>query len=398
MDFLKYFGVIFILSVNIALHSCVTDNFDDILNPTSSTHAVRSAKDKGSTFAEPDDKWLVNALQDIAYYLRNHKFNEWDRRFYLDKPSTIPIGFYHAFPEPSLQALHWRVHQNCYKNFYECVKYLFSVIETSPFTRTDDIITTLNKKEITNETSIKELDENCKNALLYTEKSGLPFDTAIEKFQWRTSASYYMCWYTMLGMPALSMLGETCDNFANCLDSTYGNRNRDPRSDDKFSFACAMYSFCPDPCCPLKHVTNVSQCFDSESNPCYIENAKSTDPKHRECRFDRKDNQNFDDIVENKWNVSCYCKDTGFEWKSQFGMCVDTNECVTDQHNCDNVTENCINLPGTFQCICKWGYAFDSHENKCKPKNVLYTTKSEKNVSDEGFFDNLVCFLEYIGF
>jgi hypothetical protein len=61
----------------------------------------------------------------------------------------------------------------------------------------------------------------------------------------QTSASYYMCWYTMNEVPSLAALGESCDNFANCLDSEFGVSNGDPRADDKTPFQCATYSFCP---------------------------------------------------------------------------------------------------------------------------------------------------------
>lgn len=404
MFIFNYISIIIVLCTNMELNLCANEEelgFDDILNPTSSTYSVatKSAEQtQEPTFALPDDKWLVNALQDIAYFLRNHKFNEWDRRKYSNKPKDIFIGFYNSFPDPSLRSLHWKVYKNCYKDFYQCVKYLYSVTETAPFTRRDDIITTLNKKENMSKIPIAELDNDCKKALLYSEKTGLPFDEPKEKFRWRTSASYFMCWYTMLGIPALSMLGESCDNFANCLDPTFGYRNHDPRSDDKFSFACALYSFCPDPCCPLKHVKTASQCYDTKRNPCFTENAQSSEVKYRQCRFDRKDNQNLEGIIANKWNISCHCKEKGFEWKSQFEMCVDVNECTTNKHSCHSVTENCINLPGTFQCICRWGYAYDVVKKRCVKKDILPKPNSKKVNGEVGFLDNLKYFLEYMGF
>lgn len=80
-----------------------------------------------------------------------------------------------------------------------------------------------------------------------------------------------MCWYTMLGTPELALFGEPCDNHANCLD-VYGVNNKDPRADDSKPFACAMYSFCPDHCCPMKHIWYHRDCFQSQENPCYHAN------------------------------------------------------------------------------------------------------------------------------
>jgi len=80
-----------------------------------------------------------------------------------------------------------------------------------------------------------------------------------------------MCWYTMLGVPDLATFGEPCDNHANCLDE-YDVHNKDPRADDTKPYACALYSFCPDHCCPMKHIWYMKDCYQSQSNPCYAEN------------------------------------------------------------------------------------------------------------------------------
>ena len=77
-----------------------------------------------------------------------------------------------------------------------------------------------------------------------------------------------MCWFTMLGTPELTHFGQPCDNHADCL-GIYGAHNKDPRADDRRAFACAIYSFCPDPCCPLKHIWYWNDCFQSEQNPCH---------------------------------------------------------------------------------------------------------------------------------
>ncbi|XP_075980740.1 uncharacterized protein LOC142979596 [Anticarsia gemmatalis] len=367
---LKYIAIIFQL-VYINLNNCVPFE-EDIVIEKSGKKFTTATDFQASDYIESYDKWLERALLDIAYYLRHHKFNEWDRRYYKRKPEPDLVGFYVAFPSPSLKNIHWEVQRHCQEDFLKCVTYLHSVVETAPFTRTDDLITSLNKHFITiNVSSLQDQNEECKKALLYTEKTGLPFGGTREKFLWRTSASYYMCWYAMKGTPALSMLGESCDNFANCLDPIFGNRNHDPRSDDKSSFACAVYSFCPDPCCPLKHVHTLSQCHNSMLNPCYVENVKNSDISTLPCHFNRRDNQNLEHIIANKWNVSCHCQRSGFTWSSRYGMCVDINECMTKQHDCDLNTEDCLNLPGTYQCICKWGYVFDPSNNQCVEQRIL---------------------------
>ncbi|XP_028041891.1 uncharacterized protein LOC114251714 [Bombyx mandarina] len=169
-----------------------------------------------------DETWKTKAIKDIAFYIRNHKFNEWDRRFYRNKTNRNTFGFYTKFPEPSLRSLHWEVHENCYNDFYKCISYIHKVIEVAPFKRRDDTVTILNNNStLVDLNLINKLDQDCKKILFYADKTGLPFDGPQERFIWRVSVSYFMCWYTMRGIADLSILGEPCDNFANCLDPKF---------------------------------------------------------------------------------------------------------------------------------------------------------------------------------
>jgi hypothetical protein len=351
-------------------------------------------------FQVPDEKWTSNALKDIAYSLRHYKFNEWDQRYYEEKPKEHLLGYFDSFPVPILRSLHWKVYKNCENNFYKCITYLHSVITTEPFGRRDDVVTLLSKKDISNKTLIKNLNYECKEAEYNSERNTFPFDSRIEKFQWRTSASYYMCWYTMLGTPVLSMLGEACDNFANCLDPEFGERNHDPRSNDRLAFACAIYSFCPDPCCPLKHIHDHNQCNENKSNPCFNINRKKQTTKASKCTLDKKDNRNLKAIINNKWNVSCDCDIVGFTWKSQYGICVDINECLDEKNMCNNKTEDCFNTLGSYRCICKWGYQFDSNKNNCISSNVLINVDDNLRTikNNNSIVDVMFNLLKYIDF
>ncbi|XP_070544274.1 uncharacterized protein [Ptychodera flava] len=42
-------------------------------------------------------------------------------------------------------------------------------------------------------------------------------------------------------------------------------------------------------------------------------------------------------------------------WDNTFTSCVDIDECAEDLHNCDD-TQECTNLPGTYDCSCPDGY------------------------------------------
>lgn len=71
----------------------------------------------------------------------------------------------------------------------------------------------------------------------------IKFPGPLERYQWRVTASYYMCWFTMKETKILEHLSETCDNFADCLDPRHGPFNEDIRADDNQPYACALYRY-----------------------------------------------------------------------------------------------------------------------------------------------------------
>lgn len=170
----------------------------------------------------------------------------------------------------------------------------------------------------------------------------------------------------------LRHLNENCDNFASCLDVHMLPHNYDVRATDDVPFLCAMYSFCPDPCCPRQHLGNATDCLDIQENPCFETNPAG----QRECIVKRPENRYFRDIILNRWNVTCHCPWTGFVWDSRYGMCVDIDECLTGIHECDPLREACVNLVGTYECACRWGYYL--LDKKCVPSPVLADLKLNK--------------------
>lgn len=110
----------------------------------------------------------------------------------------------------------------------------------------------------------------------------------------------------------------------------------------------------------------------------------------RECTLNREENRDFLDLTTNRINISCQCQARGYEWSSRFGICVDTNECTSGKHHCAwKDGQVCINLPGSYDCACRFGYVYDSKEKSCvvdsvteevlassKPRTKLAKTKS----------------------
>ncbi|XP_077275500.1 uncharacterized protein LOC143904570 [Temnothorax americanus] len=301
-------------------------------------------------------------IRDAAYFIRAHKFHDYDHRYY--KSAEEATGrLYEEFPKPGLRSLHWEVRKHCEASFVECLKYLERIIRLTALRREDDTVMVMREQKwdpVNNTEQILAAQRDCQIAQRRDNLAAVPFQGPIERFQWRTTVSYYMCWYTMLGVPDLATFGEPCDNHANCLDE-YGVYNKDPRADDTKPYACALYSFCPDHCCPMKHIRYMKDCYQSQSNPCYAENR----PAHRKCTLNRDENRDFQALRTNQINVSCECHQRGYEWSSRFGLCVDVNECVRGTHNCTRNSESCLNLPGHYACICRLGYIYNPETRQC---------------------------------
>ncbi|XP_076260111.1 uncharacterized protein LOC143196330 [Rhynchophorus ferrugineus] len=374
---ISYVNIILLL-INYTI-ICISQDIDEnnINNTSTSSFSNTTTTEKDQENVEKTRE----AIKNIAYYLRSHKFNEYDRRYYRSG-LNVPRTYYKQFAKPPLRSLHWEVRMNCEYSFTDCVDYLRGKIKGTALKRQDDttIVALENKwNYMNNSNEISLADMECRRTLKVDFNIAPPFEGPLERYQWRVTASYYMCWYTMNEIVELSHLGERCDNYAFCMDMSYGPMNEDPRADDSIPFACAQYSFCPDPCCANKHLGEVEICWNDEENPCFNENPLG----QRQCLINRSENTEFTDQVLNRWNVSCQCSIAGYTWNSIYGICVDIDECVDDSRGrkCTAEGESCLNLPGSFMCICQWGYYYKSGKGKCIKSDVLDKLKlhSESN-------------------
>lgn len=82
--------------------------------------------------------------------------------------------------------------------------------------------------------------------------------------------------------------------------------------------------------------------------------------------MNRQENQDLLSLLANQINISCECREPGYEWSSRFGLCVDVNECTRGGHGCAmEQGEVCMNLAGGYECVCKFGYVYDDDRGDC---------------------------------
>jgi hypothetical protein len=124
-------------------------------------------------------------------------------------------------------------------------------------------------------------------------------------------------------------------------------------------FACAELSLCPD-ICYAKGVYSVSNANledlkKHETNPC----RNFSDGK---CELSSTENKDFSLLQKGKINVSCECP-KGFKYSTSMSACLEINECLGDNMCQADSAKACLNLVGSFICVCKQGFRFKDDES-----------------------------------
>ncbi|KAJ3666005.1 hypothetical protein Zmor_001465 [Zophobas morio] len=136
------FNVIDCVSSSTSQHGTSTPStIEDQQSPTTVTNSFTSHDDNTTA-----PLWLAEALRDIAYYLRAHKFNEYDRRYEPDA-KLARREYYRSFPRPPLRSLHWEVHKYCDESLIECANYLRKRVKNTGLKRIDDTAAVIHEQQ-----------------------------------------------------------------------------------------------------------------------------------------------------------------------------------------------------------------------------------------------------------
>lgn len=132
----------------------------------------------------PDSSLDKNrVIRDVAYFIRAHKFHDYDRRYYKSAEEAINRP-YEEFPRPGLRSLHWEVRKHCEASFVECLKYLERIIKLTALRREDDTVTIMREHKwnsANNTEQILAAQRDCQMAQRRDNLTMVPFQGPIGK-------------------------------------------------------------------------------------------------------------------------------------------------------------------------------------------------------------------------
>lgn len=220
------------------------------------------------TNKEDYDKFKIK-LKWIGYWLRSHKFTSFDERFNTKKRSVMTPYYHQKFPEPRLRRMNESLALICRSGVTNCVEEIFDAYTLTPeanIFRADPNKYDFDYKNYTETLSLRYASSSRRTLRAIKHE---PFSNKLKLWQFRVTASYFMCFFTLQKLNVLDSFGENCKRISGKVMFTSAGRlyyqysRTDPtpdfRSDDTVPFQCALYSFCPDICCGK---------IDGKSNPC----------------------------------------------------------------------------------------------------------------------------------
>ena len=308
-----------------------------------------------------DNNGLKTNLWVVGTYIAAHKYFGADFRYLTGNIEASDQVFYRKFPSPILRDLHPAVSKACESSAMACVTEVLTKARLSG--------------------SLQHIMKSKENLPTFA-----PFKNNYEEFKYRLTAMYYLCWHTHLEDEFLKFdTGrQSCLSYLNAVDEISAKKRfklvedetpaiEDIR-DEEFKtdpFTCARLWFCPDPCYGKKDKGHFKKRnFKVKGNPCLK-------LKNSECKWKRNGNRNFNDLIRNRFNVTCDCSSDrkGFHWNSRFGICVDIDECYERKSDCPD-NRLCKNTVGSFTCACAKGYAANPETDECERTLTLHQSAS----------------------
>ncbi|XP_071093149.1 uncharacterized protein [Haliotis cracherodii] len=336
---------------SILLISLVYNLQAECLNVTKYDHlASILTRHRAVRDAEFDEalKQYSPVLKKVGLFMAAHKYLAKDVR-YKGRELLGERSYFRHFPIPRLRQLHHVASKACRQGAFRCLQEIHSKVEKFNTTRKP-------------------------GSNLY-----LPFYNKLDLFQYRTTASYFLCMYTLQRnamMRTIHMPGKCLDGFEKTREARKsGVHVNDWRKDD-VEYQCSQIYYCPNPCFGRQNQGNIVSFYHQwhdNGNPC-------RSLKNKKCSWTPGQNSNFESLTRNRFNITCDCSNDrkGFTWNSRFKMCVDIDECYTGKVVCAKGMM-CQNTERSYVCVCKKGKMINKKTQKCEDIVLLPEMKKAKS-------------------
>jgi len=277
-------------------------------------------------------------------------------RKFAQSPNVGRVDFKHFFPKPELP-FHHKVYENCNEDITKCVNFIYEKLQSrAPFLFPV-------KGQRMNDFPITEDNFN----RLLTNNL----------FQFDVTVSYLFCFLSKNKFEGLRKL-PFCkyDVFTEKNNKWPADRYKELKQREELiiepgkdyeiideltswkNFSCSEQSFCPNPCCGFSLDTECAHPICQNAGP------------NRLCSMKNDLNLNLVGMVANSWNVSCKCDDPGYVFRFDVEKCVDSDECEKEPCS-DDKHEECVNMLGTFKCVCQMGYVRNRTTHECYPIEIF---------------------------
>ncbi|ELU04080.1 hypothetical protein CAPTEDRAFT_219561 [Capitella teleta] len=302
---------------------------------------IRSLPERFKNDALNDD--LKFALRQAGSYIRLHKFTDFDRRRFsiqdhmlnkFGKGASRPTStLHHHFPRQPLKKLDESVLAQCKRSIRKCLNLAKDTYKGS----------NLWKKNAGAVMKSFLMNQKMRSYGNCDTQYAKPFKTPLRQFQFRTTFSYILCYFTLRRLRHMRFFGKPCK---------VGEMESDYREMDTVPYGCAMLSFCPDPCFGKVKVDLIDEGLILNLNDAVVNPASACFRQGTgHCSIKEENNRDFIHMVQNRMNYTCDCRDATPVWNPATLQCDRSGsyrDCCSKQINRAYFGEITVLVPETW--------------------------------------------------
>ncbi|GAB6023332.1 hypothetical protein CHUAL_008135 [Chamberlinius hualienensis] len=171
--------------------------------------------------------------------------------------------------------------------------------------------------------------------------------SSIQLFRFKTTAMLYLCYWSILIDDPINEFIWPCRYPGTTLPAPTWRR-------------CMLDAVCPNPCCGEAKVESTdNECNELSVGLCskYVNSSRIICRRTEGFKFYK--DLSFKHFFQYGPQFECGCPATQ-RWDSDCLMCLDEDECLNGEHQCNTETQYCVNKVQGYFCVCRYGYQMKS--------------------------------------